>query len=96
MKEKLSQVMHWELEKQAMRINAILIGHYNYYGLAGNNDRLQNFFNETVLYWRHCLSKRNQRGRLNWVKMKEAFAKYQFRNNRIRVTYQDLASYVRL
>lgn len=43
MKDKLSRMMHWELEKQAERINAILSGHYNYYGLAGNNARLHNF-----------------------------------------------------
>lgn len=96
MRASLSRMMHWELERQAARINAILSGHYNYYGLAGNTDRLRNFFNETVLYWRCTLSRRSQRGRMNWVKMREVLAKYPLRNPRVKLTYQELAAYVRL
>jgi len=62
MKEKLYGMMHWELKTQAERINSILRGHYNYYGLAGNTKKLHAFWNETVLYWRYCLSRRSQAG----------------------------------
>ena len=66
MKEKLHRMMHWKLESQAARINSILRGHFNYYGLAGNTDRIQNFWYETTRYWRRCLSRRSQKGKLNW------------------------------
>ena len=52
MKATLWKIMHWDLERQAERINSILSGHFNYYGLAGNIRRLQNFRWEVVRYWR--------------------------------------------
>lgn len=96
MKATLWRIMHWEVEKQAERINAILSGHFNYYGLAGNSTRLQNFYWGTVCYWRRCLSRRSQKGQINWEKMKEVFERYPLRVPRIRIPYASLASYVRL
>ena len=60
------------------------------------SDRLHNFYNETVCYWRYCLSRRSQRGSLNWAKLKEVLERHPLRGPRIKVTYQELLSYVRL
>jgi group II intron reverse transcriptase/maturase len=70
MKEILQRIMHWPLEKQAQRINSTLVGHYNYYGIAGNSQRIGSFHYETIRHWRRCLSRRSQRGKLNWGEMK--------------------------
>jgi len=96
MKATLWKIMHWDLERQAKRINAILSGHFNYYGLAGNNKRLQNFHWETMCYWRRCLSRRSQKGKMNWKKMREVCKRYPLRAPRISISYASLASYVRL
>jgi len=40
LKERIKRVMHQPVEIQAKVINSMLIGHYNYYGLAGNSKRL--------------------------------------------------------
>lgn len=96
MKATLHKIMHWELPKQAARINAILSGHFNYYGLAGNIKRLKSFHWEVIRYWRRCLSKRSQKGKMNWIKMREVLAQYSLRGPRIRIPYISLASYVRL
>lgn len=34
--ETLREIRHWSIEDQVKRINQILRGHYNYYGMAGN------------------------------------------------------------
>lgn len=96
MKATLRKIMHWELEKQAERVNAILSGHFNYYGLAGNSRRLLNFYWETVRHWRRSLSRRSQKGQMNWEKMKEIFKRYLLRSPRIRIPYASMASYAGL
>lgn len=96
MKASLRRIMHWELEKQAERINRILGGHFNYYGLAGNWERLQSFYWETIRHWRRCLSRRSQKGTMRWEEMNEAIKQYSLHGPWIRIPYTSLASYVRL
>lgn len=96
MKATLWRIMHWDLEKQAERINSTLSGHFNYYGLAGNFRRLQSFYWEAVRYWRRCLSRRSQNGKMSWLEMKGILKQYQLRTPFIRVPYTSLTSYVRL
>jgi len=96
MKATLRRIMHWDLKGQAKRINAILSGHFNYYGLAGNIRRLQSFFWETVHQWRRTLSRRSQRGKVYWAKMREVLKEYPLMAPRIRVPYTALGTYVRL
>ena len=96
MKEKLWSMMHWKVEYQAERINAILRGHYNYYGLAGNGKRIQDFGHETLRYWRRCLSRRSQKGLLNWKEMSALLKKQPLTRARIRIPYSELKTYARL
>lgn len=96
MKEKLHKMMHWKVEYQAERINAILRGYYNYYGLAGNFQRMKNFGNETLRYWKRCLSRRSQKGLLNWEKMHVVLKKHPLIRPKIRISYSDLKAYARL
>jgi RNA-directed DNA polymerase len=96
MKEKLFRMMHVEVGKQADVINAMLSGHFNYYGLAGNSKKLQSFWFYTVRYWRHCLSKRSQKGRVNWERLNAILTEYPLLHPRIKISYQELSAYVRL
>jgi RNA-directed DNA polymerase len=93
MKDKLWKVMHYDPKDQAKLINSILTGHYNYYGMAGNSKRLKSFFNETVLYWRRCLSRRSQRGKLDWQEVHRILTKYPLRQPFIRISYPRLNEY---
>ena len=96
MKEKLHRIMHWQLKDQAKMINSILRGHYNYYGLAGNLDKLQSFCWETTRYWRHCLSKRSQRGKMNWDQIRAVLEQYPLQQPRLKMPYPKIALYARL
>jgi group II intron reverse transcriptase/maturase len=94
MKEKLHKMMHWGVEQQVEAINRMLVGHYNYYGMAGNKRLLTNFWYFTLKQWRRRLSRRSQRGRMNWVKLNEILSKHRLAPPRIRVPYSALKSYV--
>lgn len=96
MKENLQRIMHWPVENQAKRINSILVGHYNYYGVAGNSRRLGSFHYETVLQWRRCLSRRSQKGKLNWTEMQSMLTKFRIVGPRLKIPYGKLNAYVRL
>ena len=96
MKEILHRIMHWPLENQAKRINSLLVGHYNYYGVAGNSRRLARFHYEVILYWKRCLSQRSQKGRLNWSEMRAILSKHRLAGPRIKLPYGELTAYVRL
>ena len=96
MKERIQRMKHQPVETQARAINQILRGHFNYYGLAGNATKLQSFWNFTWQEWKHSLSKRSQKGRLTGVDFKAILDQHPLARPRIRISYSQLASYVRL
>lgn len=96
MKEKLKKMIHWNLQIQASQLNALLRGHFNYYGLAGNLNKLRNFREETVRYWRYRLSKRSQKGRVNWQEFRKLLNQYPLIEAKLKIPYTKLALYVRL
>jgi len=95
-KDKLFKIMHVEIETQVKIINSILVGHYNYYGIAGNMDKVQDFWHFTRCYWRKCLSRRSQNSRVSWKAVTELIEKYPLIPPRIKIPYTELSSYVRL
>jgi group II intron reverse transcriptase/maturase len=96
LKERLRRMKHEPVEEQACAINQILRGHFNYYGLAGNARKLQEFWDFTWREWKHTLSKRSQTGRLTWEAFKALLEKHPLVRPRIRIPYSQLASYARL
>ena len=69
-------MMHQPVEQQARAINQILHGHFNYYGLAGNAQKLHAFWNFTRKEWKHSLSKRSQKGRLTWEDLESLWTQH--------------------
>lgn len=95
-KEKLRKIMHWDLERQSDAINAVLVGHFNYYGLSGNTKKITTFWYRTICLWRLSLSRRSQKGNVSWKVMDEILKRHKLVRPRIRHNYQELQSYVRL
>lgn len=93
MKRVLFRMMHREVKEQARRINALLRGHFGYYGLAGNGEQLQRFRYAVVRYWKRCLSRRNQRGGVNWEKMQSILAGFPIVPARLCLPYARLGLY---
>jgi group II intron reverse transcriptase/maturase len=96
MKEKIRRVRHWPVEEQRKVINAVLRGHFNYYGIAGNAKRLGRFWNFTRQEWKHSLSKRSQKGRLNWERFMALLEKNPLESPKLKINYSRMAAYSRL
>lgn len=95
-KEKMWKQMHKKPKEQVKAINAVLRGHYNYYGMAGNNGRLQSFYQEVLKYWKRCLSRRSQKGKVSWAEMKRLVEEVPLIRPFMKIPYGSLKLYVRL
>ena len=96
MKEQLRRLQHQPVAVQARAINQILRGHFNYYGIAGNGRRIVRFWRSTREEWKHSLSKRSQKGRLNWEGFTALLKQHPMVTPRIRIDYKQIGSYARL
>lgn len=96
MKEQLARMRHYKVAEQARRVGVILQGHMNYYGMAGNSRRIQSFCYETVRHWRRSLSRRSQRGLMNWEEMRKILARFPLPRPRLVLTYEQLGAYAML
>jgi group II intron reverse transcriptase/maturase len=67
---------HDDVKEQHRALARKLNGHYAYYGVTSNHDAVARLWHETVLIWRKWLSRRSQKGRLNWVKMTRLLERY--------------------
>jgi RNA-directed DNA polymerase len=74
---------HWDVEEQSQVIGRKLLGHYAYFGVTSNYEALQRLFHETRSIWRKWLSRRSQKGRLNWVAMLKLLERFKLPRPRI-------------
>ncbi len=95
-KQTIKRIQHWPVKEQAKMLGAVLRGHFNYYGIAGNAARINNFWHQVQNEWRHSLSRRSQRGRVNWAEFASILKQYPLPPPRVRLSYNDLIAYHRL
>lgn len=67
---------HRPVRVQWQRICRALVGHYAYYGVIGNHDRLFALRYVTYRLWRMWLTRRSQRARVTWKRMRRLVARY--------------------
>ena len=65
------------------KLNAKLRGYYNYYGIIGNYDSLEEFFNISLKILYKWLNRRSQRKSMNWDKFEEIIGWYNVCKSRI-------------
>jgi hypothetical protein len=58
-----------DVESQHRSLARKLNGHYAYFGVTSNFDALHRLLREVQSIWRKWLSRRSQRGFLNWQAM---------------------------
>ena len=59
---------HQPVAWQARYLNAMLRGHYQYYGVTSNFPSVSAFYRHTIRVWHRYLSRRSQRAYLSWEK----------------------------
>lgn len=67
---------HQKVEWQARYINAVLRGHYNYYGVTGNYPSVSAFYRHVQKVWHKYLSRRSQRSYIPWEEFWKLLEKY--------------------
>lgn len=63
-KENRHQAISW----QVRYLNAMLLGHYQYYGVTGNFPSVAAFYRHCIKMWKRYLGKRSQRAKMGWEK----------------------------
>src|ERR1700739_4620172 len=62
----LRRIRHLAVREQVNTLNAVLRGHYAYYGIAGNFRSLQKVHRAVERYWHKMLCSRSWAGRITW------------------------------
>lgn len=63
--------MHTPVGELIKRLNRKLRGHYNYYGLSHNSNRMYDFFYYVKRQLKMRLSRRSQKGKISWEKFEK-------------------------
>lgn len=58
------------------RLTAILRGHFNYYGIAGNSFAISAFRSRVQRIWRYWLTRRSQKARMSWDRFTRLLQRY--------------------
>jgi len=67
---------HWKVREQHRVLSQKMRGHYGYYGLTGNFSALARFYEAVRRVWRKWLSRRSQRGYLDWARFRALSQRY--------------------
>ncbi len=55
---------------QGRWLASVLVGHYRYYAVPDNSRALRGFRERVIQHWRRALSRRSQKGRMTWERIK--------------------------
>lgn len=67
---------HQPIPEQGQYVAAVIRGHCNYYGIAGNSKAITSFRFAVVQAWRRALSRRSQKGHVPWRRMRRLIHRY--------------------
>jgi RNA-directed DNA polymerase len=84
---------HKSIKEQQEKINQILRGHYNYYGLAGNIKALFQVYDKTKTYWRKIPSSRSTKNYVNWGEFREILSRFPLMRPKLSIPYGRLKMY---
>jgi RNA-directed DNA polymerase len=68
--------MHQPIYQQGKWLGHVVRGYFNYHAVPTNFRSLVTFRTEVAKRWRRALSRRSERGDLNWVQMNELIAEW--------------------
>jgi RNA-directed DNA polymerase len=75
-KDELKRRRHHSIPEQGRWLGSVIRGHYAYYAVPGNSDRINRFYNEATRLWLRSLRRRSQRHRMPWSRMRRISARW--------------------
>lgn len=88
--DRMRRIRHLPLAEQVVRLNRALLGHYAYYGIAGNLRSLQRVYRAVERYWRHMLCSRSRKGFVAWRTFQKIKTRYPLQRPRLVLPYRQL------
>ena len=77
------RMRHAPIKTQQRRLNSMLAGHYNYYGVTGNFPQLWKVYRGTTRQWFMWLKRRAQRRTLTWETFNQYLMRFPLKTPRI-------------
>ena len=68
--------LHKKVKEQHIRLSQMVRGHYNYYGVTGNDRSLKKFHLEVKRIWRKWLNRRNRENAMPWKRFNLLLKRY--------------------
>lgn len=93
LKELMRNIRHQAAGEQVKKINQVLQGHYDYYGIAGNIKSLRRIYRLVEWYWHKMLSRRSQDGYAQWDKFYRIRSQYPLQTPKLHIPWECLQSY---
>ena len=91
LQELMRQIRHHRISDQVSEINAVLRGHYAYYGVAGNIRSLLKVYRVVERYWHRMLRSRSwAAGRLTWDTFNQIKQRTPLLRPKLRLPYREL------
>ena len=70
------RIRHWPLREQQLRLSRVLQGHYAYYGISGNLERLSALHRAARRLWRKWLTRRTRQRTFAWERFLRLLARF--------------------
>src|SRR6266567_4946231 len=75
-KAELRQRRHAPVPEVGQWLGAVVRGHCQYYGIAGNSRAIRRFRDEVSRLWHRALSRRSQKGQVKWERMQRLIQRW--------------------
>lgn len=82
---------HRPLEEQRAAITRRMLGHFAYYGISGNSQRLRWYAHQAERIWQYWLARRTRGGGLRWKAFQRLLQRYPLPQPRIVHRYTDVS-----
>jgi len=86
----MRRMRHLPIPEQVNNLNAVLRGHYAYYGIAGNFRSLQKVHRAVERYWLKMLCSRSWAGRITWAMFHEIKQRQPILRPKLHLPYREL------
>jgi len=89
----MRRIRHLPVRVQAANLNRGLLGHYGYYGIAGNFSALEKVHRFVERYWRMMLNSRSREGSVTWDVFHNIKERYPLRRPSLKLSYVEFQSF---
>jgi RNA-directed DNA polymerase len=96
LKEVIRGNMHIPVKEQANKINQVLRGFYNYYGITGNSKVINQIYWIVIRYWKVVLNKRCSKRSVTWEKFNMLLKRVPIVRPKIAIKFGDFDKYAML